>query len=102
MCDECNDYFGRTLEDRLDRDSLEGVTRLNAGLKDPANGDYLSGEKVKQTSAAILVSHSGSTALRSVGYSPNQRSQKGHSRACQLAPRARVISQPSPLIRSSA
>lgn len=32
VCDECNNYFGRELDQALARDTLEGITRYKKGL----------------------------------------------------------------------
>ena len=35
MCDDCNQYFGDNIEIALARDTLEGASRFEFGLKDP-------------------------------------------------------------------
>lgn len=37
VCDECNHYFGSTLELALGRDTFEGHLRFRHGVKDPAD-----------------------------------------------------------------
>lgn len=62
VCDECNGYFSKYLELALGRDSLEGILRIDAGVKEPesinrflnkratfslADPGYFEGAKVK-------------------------------------------------------